>query len=99
MIDGVPVQLLNGVGVVGIVVLVGWLFWRALTVVPKDARLPRLVTGREAQTYLDRAELSEANLKTALATTADLTAISQLQKATIEAAFKARGEVIEGEPS
>lgn len=59
MIEGIPVALLNGIGVVGIVCLIGLLLWRAITVVPKDARLPRLVTGREATSYLERAEAAE----------------------------------------
>ena len=52
-VDGVPVALLNGVGVVGIVVVIGWLFWRALN-------SGSIVTGREAKSYLDRATVAEA---------------------------------------
>ena len=52
-IDGIPVALLNGVGVVGIVVVIGWLFWRALV-------SGSIVTGREAKSYLDRAIAAEA---------------------------------------
>jgi hypothetical protein len=98
VIEGIPVELLNGIGVVGTVLLTSCLLWRALTVIPKSRdgdpdppRLPRLVTGREAQTYLKRAEKAEENVDSLVRTVGDLTAVSQLQKATIEAAFKARG--------
>ena len=49
-----------------------------------------LVSRREADTYLQRAEKAEANVETLVATVADLTAVSKLQKATIDAALRAR---------
>lgn len=49
-----------------------------------------LVSRREADTYLSRAEKAEANVEKLVGTVADLTAVSKLQKATIDAALKAR---------
>ena len=49
-----------------------------------------LVSRREADTYLARAEKAEANVEKLVATVADLTAVSKLQKATIDAAFRAK---------
>lgn len=61
------------------------LFWMLAT--------GRLVTRREAETYLARAEKAEGNVERLIATVADQTAISKLQKATIEAALKANAQV------
>lgn len=48
-----------------------------------------MVSRREADTYLARAEKAEANVEKLVATVADLTVVSKLQKATIDAAFRA----------
>lgn len=49
-----------------------------------------IVSRREADTYLEARDKAERNVEKLLATNAELTAMSQLQKATIEAALRAR---------
>lgn len=46
----------------------------------------RLVTRREADTYIRRAETAEANVTKLIATTAEMTAVGKLQKRFAEAA-------------
>ena len=100
MLEGIPAELLNGIGVVGVVVLGALLFWRSITVVPKDHRLPRLVTGREAESYLERAEKAEGNTDTLIAAVADLTAVSKLLKAAMDARTEVqRREAEAGDPT
>jgi hypothetical protein len=92
MFTEVPLSALNGVGVVGIVCFVGWMFWRAITVVPKGRRLPRLVLGREAETYLELTEKADANLATLLESNANLTAVGRLARAIGEAAMTTKAQ-------
>lgn len=48
------------------------------------------ISTREANTYLQRAEKAEQNVENLVSTVAELTAVSKLQKATIEAALAAK---------
>lgn len=54
-----------------------------------------IVSRREADTYLQRAEKAEANVEKLVATVADLTAVSKLQKAVIDAGLRARREQVD----
>lgn len=85
MIEGIPVGLADGIGVVGVVVLVSVLLWRALTVVPREARLPRLVTGREATSYLERAEAAEVANADLVKQNSELMEMARLGTATFAA--------------
>lgn len=60
-----------------------------------------IVSRREADSYLSRAEKAEANVETLVATVADLTAVSKLQKAVIDANLETAHQVrtAAGEPS
>lgn len=82
MIEGLPWTA--EVGVAGL----GWFLFTASMYGLITGRW--LVSSREAETYLKRAEKAEANVEKLVATVADLTAVSKLQKATIDAALHAR---------
>ena len=80
MIEGLPWSAQIGVAGLGWALL-GVMLWGFIT-----GRW--LVSRREADTYVARAEKAESNVEQLVATVADLTAVSKLQKATIDAALK-----------
>lgn len=82
MFDGVPLALLNGVGVVGVVVFIGAMFWRAL-------KGGDIVTRREAEVYIQRAEKAEAMNADLVKQNGELMEMARLGTATFTALRRA----------
>lgn len=78
MIEGIPAALLNGVGVVGLVVLIGGMFWRALN-------RGDIVTKREAESYLTRATHAEGLNADLVKQNTELMEMARLGRATFSA--------------
>ncbi|NUR07702.1 MAG: hypothetical protein HOQ45_11925 [Nocardioidaceae bacterium] len=81
MIEGLPWPAQLGVAGLGWAIT-GYFIWSLFT--------GRVVTRREADVYLTRAEKAETNLSTLISTNAEMTAVGHLQKAVIDAAIKTR---------
>lgn len=82
VIDGIPLAAINGVGVVGVVVLIGGLFWRAL-------KNGDIVTRREAEVYIARAEKAETMNRDLVQQNSELLEMARLGTATFNALRKA----------
>lgn len=78
MIEAIPITLLNGIGVVGVVVLIGGMFWRALN-------RGDIVTRREAESYLARASHAEAMNADLVKQNGELMEMARLGRATFAA--------------
>lgn len=62
MLEGIPVALLNGIGVVGIVLIVGWLVWTGRLVPAREVE--RIEHDRDewrAESRIRDAEIAEKN--------------------------------------